>query len=268
MILPHRPTPGPRLLTALPVYNESAHLSDVLDEVARHADDVLVVDDGSNDGTAELLAARDDVRVVTHSENRGYGAALRTAFCYAKRHGYELLVTIDCDGQHEPQRIRDLAALCTRGVDMVSGSRYLAPPPEGFRAAPADRREINQVVTRELNARFGLRLTDAFCGFKAYRVGSLGRLRLREEGYAMPLELWVQAAHLGWTVREAAVPLIYLDEERSFGGALDDADHRLRHYRETIRRAAARIEALALAKQPDPCAGSARNLVPHSSLAS
>jgi dolichol-phosphate mannosyltransferase len=86
-----------------------------------------------------------------------------------------------------------------------------------------------------------LQLTDAFCGFKAYRVESLQKLDLTEQGYAMPLELWVQAAHAGLKIVEVAVPLIYLDEKRSFGGSLDDAERRLAHYREVIGRATQRV---------------------------
>ena len=230
-----------RCLTALPVYNEARHVCGVLDEVARHTCDVLVVDDGSDDGTSELLEARDDVTVVRHPENRGYGAALITAFEYAAANDYQLLVTIDCDGQHEPQRIKHLAAACTGNVDIVSGSRYLDARDIQSDAAPADRREINYTITQELNECLGLELTDAFCGFKAYRVEALKQLDLTEPGYAMPLELWVQAAYRGLRVVEEAVPLIYLDEKRSFGGALDNAEQRLAHYREVIHRAIVRI---------------------------
>ena len=226
----------PRFLTALPVYNEVNHVDQVLDEVGRHARDVLVVDDGSNDGTSERLAQRQDVVVIRHPENRGYGAALITAFDYAIAQGYEVLVTIDCDGQHEPQRIGQLAAAC-REVDIVSGSRYLDLDVEAMEVAPQDRRQINFTITRELNEQLGLNLTDAFCGFKAYRVEALRHLHLTETGYAMPLELWVQAAHAGLKIIELGVPLIYLDEKRSFGGSLDDAQVRLRHYRDVIRRA-------------------------------
>lgn len=244
-----------RLLTALPVYNEAAHLTEVLDQVAQHADDVLVVDDGSTDGTAALLAERDDVRVVTHEPNRGYGAALRTAFCYAKKHGYDTLVTIDCDGQHEPQRIRQLADQCRDGIDIVSGSRYLSDSESGGLSAPADRKAINQTITAELNEQLGLSLTDAFCGFKAYRVAALGPLQLQVDGYAMPLEVWVQAAHHKLRIEEAAVPLIYLDEQRSFGGELDDAQRRLKHYREVVKAATAAVGVRHPAADTDPCAG-------------
>lgn len=230
-----------RYLTALPVFNEARHVDEVLDEVVLYADDVLVVDDGSTDGTSEQLAARGDVMVVRHASNRGYGAALRTAFDFAAARGYDVLVTIDCDGQHEPQRIRRLAAACQGDVDIVSGSRYLEQDLAQSHGAPADRRQINQTITHEINECLGLHLTDAFCGFKAYRVEALKQLDLTETGYAMPLELWVQAAYRGLRVREVAVPLIYLDEERSFGGALDDAQRRLAHYREVIHRAIVRI---------------------------
>lgn len=243
------------MLTALPVYNEEAHLTRVLDEVVRYADDVLVIDDGSTDGTAELLRHRSDVRVVTHTPNRGYGAALRTAFCYAKKNGYDTLVTIDCDGQHEPQRIRQLGDACLEGVDVVSGSRYLDATLASGLSAPQDRKQINQTITAELNDRLGLQLTDAFCGFKAYRVAALGPLQLREDGYAMPLELWVQASHHGLRVVEAPVPLIYLDEKRSFGGELDVANQRLRHYRDVIDRALAAVAERHPAADHDPCAG-------------
>ena len=117
----------------------------------------------------ELLARRGDVRVVTHEQNRGYGAALLSAFQYAQDHNFELLVTIDCDGQHEPQRIPLFFEACTEDVDLVSGSRYLADIC-GRQRPPAQRRRINEQVTAELNRRLGLNLTDAFCGFKCYRV--------------------------------------------------------------------------------------------------
>ena len=88
-------------LTALPVYNEASHVSPVLDEVLRYCREVLVVDDGSRDGTAEILAARGDIHVVTHGQNRGYGRRCnRHSISPCAR--LEVLVTIDCDGQHEP----------------------------------------------------------------------------------------------------------------------------------------------------------------------
>ncbi len=98
-----------RVLTAIPVYNEERHVERVLTEVRRHAEHILVVNDGSSDGTAGLLAVQPGIAVVTHPGNRGYGAALASAFAFALEQGYDVLVTMDCDGQHEPAR-RGVAA--------------------------------------------------------------------------------------------------------------------------------------------------------------
>ncbi|HAD60863.1 MAG TPA: glycosyltransferase family 2 protein [Planctomycetaceae bacterium] len=228
-----------RILTALPVFNEATHVKSVLQQVLNYADDVLVVNDGSTDGTAAALAEFEDrVLIESHPENRGYGAALQTAFKYAVRYGYDVLVTIDCDGQHQPGLIGEVASLVNdpgQPADMVYGSRYLRTFDDNS-IAPEDRRRINMQITRCLKEKLGVEITDAFCGFKAYRVSALADLDITDPGYAMPLQLWIQAADLDWQISEFAVPLVYLDEERSFGGSLDDAEVRLAHYRDVLNK--------------------------------
>jgi len=240
-----------RFLTALPVFNEAAHVEGVLDEVLKHTADVLVVDDGSTDGTSDILAARvarrGDVRVVRHAVNAGYGAALATAFRETLAGPWDGLVTIDCDGQHQPRLIPEFVAAATdlaTPADIVSGSRYLRRF-AGDSLPPAARRRINEEVTAEINERLGLALTDAFCGFKAYSRRALECLHVTETGYAMPLEVWVQAAAAGLEIVELPVPLVYLDLARSFGGALDDAATRLAYYRRVLDRAEAAVAAAA-----------------------
>ena len=131
-----------RFLTALPVYNEVAHVTPVLDEVRRFSPEVLVVDDGSNDGTADVLAARSDIKTLRHPRNRGYGAALKSAFDYALKEGY------DGAGDHRLRRPARAAAhsrfvaACTDDVDIVSGSRYLNRSPEILPHRPIDAASI------------------------------------------------------------------------------------------------------------------------------
>jgi len=236
-----------RWLTAVPVYNEAKHVAGVLARVRQYSPEILVVDDGSTDGTTRLLDAEPGLHRVTHPRNRGYGAAVATAFEFATARDYEVLVTMDCDGQHEPARIPVLLEHI-HDADIVSGSRYL----RDFRQdtpAPTDRRDINATVTKELNARFGLNLTDAFCGFKAYRVSALRQLRVTEDGWGMPLQLWVQAAKLGLKVTEIGVPRVYLDPTRAFGGVMNDPEQRLAYYRGVLESA----ERDVLPGQPVPC---------------
>ncbi len=220
-----------RVLVAIPVFNEQRHVTRVLTEVKRYASDVLVVDDGSTDETP-LLLARLPVEVVRHSRNRGYGRSLKDAFRWAACYGYDWLITMDCDEQHEPASLPDfMAAIGQDDADILSGSRYLSQdqlPPADL--PPQDRRRINAQITQMINERLGLNLTDSFCGYKAYRVAALGKLKIDEPGYALPLQIWVQAVAHELRIREIPVRLIYNDPNRTFGGMLDNPDLRLKHY--------------------------------------
>lgn len=221
-----------RILTAVPVYNEQAHVHSVLDSIAPLAEDLLVIDDGSQDATPDLLAQRNDIFNIRHPKNLGYGAALASAFNFALEQGYDALITLDCDGQHQPSflpRFRE----SIENADIVSGSRYLQDFAEDSHA-PQDRRAINRTITQEINQQLNLQLTDSFCGFKAYSAKAMSSFHITENGYAMPLQLWVQAVAANLKIVELPVPRIYLDEKRSFGGTLDDSKIRLAHYRQAL----------------------------------
>jgi dolichol-phosphate mannosyltransferase len=216
----------------------------------------LVIDDGSTDATPDLLRDVTDIHVITHLENRGYGKSLADAFCFAQRYGFSWLITMDCDEQHEPARIGAfLSAADENDADIISGTRY----PRGWDrddSAPADRRDINRRITATLNRRLGLQLTDAFCGFKAYRVPCLSAFEITVPGYAMPMQFWVQAARASLRIRELPVPLIYNDPTRHFGGLLDDPNVRMQHYLHVMERELR--EPVTMMKEPAHPCGHAR----------
>jgi len=224
------------VLVALPVYNEQRHLLRVLDAVGRYSRSILVVDDGSTDTTPTLLARRKGLHRIRHPENRGYGQSLMSAFEFARRRRFDWVVTLDCDEQHEPAQIpRFLDEIRRDQADVISGSRYLQPcadddPP------PPERYLINRTITLMLRQILGLDLTDAFCGFKAYRLAALRRLSLDEPGYAFPIQFWVQSACAALKLRELPVRRIYRDRSRTFGGTLDDPAERMQHYLEVLVR--------------------------------
>lgn len=219
-----------KLLIAIPVFNERKMGTAVLDEVLKYHDDVLVIDDGSTDGTAELLAHRKDINLLRHPTNLGYGKSLIDAFSYAHRRGYDWIITMDYDEQHEPSMIPVFKSEIARDdADIISGSRYLRAD-DAVTLPPPERRTINHTITTLINALFGWQLTDSFCGYKAHRVQPTFDLKLTETGYAFPLQLWPRVAAAGLRVRELPVKLIYNDPNRTFGSGLDDAQRRLKHY--------------------------------------
>ena len=233
------------ILLGIPVYNEQAHVTRVLGEVRDFAHCILVIDDGSTDDTP-LLLARQPVEVIRHAENRGYGRSMQDMLRWARFDGYDWLITMDCDEQHEPAAIPSFIEAIRRDTaDVISGSRYLRTGAGGALnddSPPKDRRAINATITEELNSRLGLALTDAFCGFKAYRVEACERLSLDVDGYDFPMQFWVQAVAHGLVIEELPVRLIYHDPTRSFGGPLDDPHVRLTHYRRTMHRELQRCE--------------------------
>ncbi len=226
----------------VPVYNEVQYVTPILDLLRQfwHGE-VIVVDDGSTDGSSESLADRDDILIVTHPENLGYGRSLMDAFQFARFAGIERVVTMDADGQHLPMDVpRFLEAL--DGVDFVSGSRY-GPDSHVTSSAPEDRQHINHVLTERIDEATGYDITDAFCGLKAYDLSVFDRIHLHEAGYAVCVEFWAKAWKAGLTMKEVPVERIYVDLHRSFGPELDDPERRLAYYLKAWDRALADPEA-------------------------
>jgi glycosyltransferase involved in cell wall biosynthesis len=222
-------------LIVIPIHNEAGYLDGVIAEIKKHLCEgahILAIDDGSTDETPEVLAGIPGIDVLTHPQNLGYGQTLIDGFNRAIERGYDHVMTIDADWQHEPHLIEEFCKTLDT-ADIVSGSRYLLPSNE---EPPADRREINERVTAMINAITGYGLTDAFCGFKAYLVDAVKRLELTEPGYGMPMQFWIQAWLKGLTVKELPVGLVYFDRSRTFPGPIRDSEKRYRYYVELIDR--------------------------------
>jgi len=183
-----------RRVVLIPVYNEERHLEGLLGRLRQiYDEDVLLIDDGSVDDSPCILKSMNDERTHTilHDRNRGYGATLVAGFEEVIRRGYDYVITMDSDGQHRPDWIPEFFNLIPKW-DIVSGSRY-CPESDRTGVVPEDRRAINGKITARINEITGFSLTDSFCGFKAYTVSALRKLSITEFGYAMPLQVWMQA---------------------------------------------------------------------------
>ncbi|MBI5308069.1 MAG: glycosyltransferase family 2 protein [Planctomycetes bacterium] len=234
-------TDNNKILVALPVFNESyAHT--IIQGVKKFSLDTLVIDDGSTDGISKWLPHDANIQTIIHPENLGYGKTIIDAFTFAVNKAYNYLLTIDSDGQHEPEEIAlFLKEIPFCDCDIVSGSRYLLPT-KMAEEAPLERYLINKEVTGILNRITGFQLTDSFCGFKAYKVAKLRKIHLTESGYGMPLQFWIQAWKAGLRVKEIPVKLIYKDLTKRFKGNLENPDRRLLYYKNIIASEMGRVE--------------------------
>jgi len=157
------PAPATTVLV-IPAYREAGRVGDVVREVQKLdlGFDVLVIDDGSPDGTADEARAA-GAMVVRHPFNLGYGSALHTGYCYARRHGYARLLQMDADGQHEAAMLPCLVKALDGGADIALGSRYLG------NEAPATSfvRRIGTKLFAWIASRWtGVRITDPTSGFQ------------------------------------------------------------------------------------------------------
>jgi len=153
-------------LAVVPAYNESATIAGVIRSLRVHAPqfDVLVIDDSSTDDTSRLARAA-GARVVRPPFNLGIGGAVQTGFVYALEAGYDLMVQVDGDGQHDPKELSKLLDAMAPGVDMVCGSRFLT---KGGYLAPISRRAGIHVFAWLLSRFIGQPVTDPTSGFRLY----------------------------------------------------------------------------------------------------
>ena len=227
----------PAILIAIPVFNERKYINEILYTVRNYSKDILIINDGSTDGTSDELRKHTDIKVLHHAVNIGYGQSIIDAFHYAYINSYEWVITLDCDHQHEPSYLLHFYHEIKKDdFDIISGSRYIQKLATESKQPPAERVMINKLITNILNTELNLSLTDSFCGFKAYRVSAVATLELEEKGYGLPLQFWIHASKAGLRISEISVPLIYHDPERNFCGIFENHHIRLRYYIDIIEK--------------------------------
>jgi glycosyltransferase involved in cell wall biosynthesis len=179
----------------IPAFNAAATIANVVEETRALGHPILVVDDGSTDGTAERLAAL-DVRVLRHSVNRGKGAALRTGFSWALENGCSAVITIDSDGQHDPTAIPLLLATALeRGMDILIASRSTQ-----FGEMAGLRNSWNRFGVWCVRKKTGFEITDSQSGFRFYSARLLSKIELTANGYELEMEVLMKAWRGGFTI--------------------------------------------------------------------
>jgi glycosyltransferase involved in cell wall biosynthesis len=194
-----------RVAAIVPAYQARATIEELVRRTLAILPDIVVVDDGSRDGTEEA-ARTAGAEVLVHPENRGKGAALATGFHYWLARDVDALVTIDADLQHMPEEIPRLLAPELRAADLVLGVRDHL-----FREMAPLRRTGNRLSARLISLAAGVELTDGQTGFRVYRRHLLETVPWRETGYEAESAVLVRAGRSGLSIVSVPVAMGFVD---------------------------------------------------------
>lgn len=193
-----------RYCVVIPAYQAEKTVGPLIRQVKALSFDVVVVNDGSSDGTTSV-ASKEAAVVISHLNNQGKGAALKTGFDYARRMGYDGVITLDSDGQHDPQ---DILLLIRAGevqhAGLVLGNRM----GHGL-GMPHLRWQVNRVMSLLVSALVGQRIPDSQCGFRMIRKEVLESVPMRAKRFDMETELVLRASRKRWKIISVAVKTIY-----------------------------------------------------------
>ena len=192
-----------RIIAAMPAYNEEKYIGTLVLQTRQYVDEVIVVDDGSKDKTAEV-ARLAGATVIRHEKNRGYGAAIQSILTEAKRQDPDALVLLDADAQHNPSEIPLLIKPILDGFDFVIGSRELKR-----NNTPFYRRIGQKILLQSTRVLSGKRLSDSESGFRVFSKKALAELKLKENGMAISAETIAEAAKRHLKVAEVPISVTY-----------------------------------------------------------
>ena len=193
----------PKIIAGMPAYNEGKYIGTMVLNTKQYVDEVIVVDDGSKDNTAEIAELAGAI-VVRHPENRGYGAAIQSILAEAKKREPDALVILDADAQHNPQEIPHLISPIQDGFDFVIGSREKQKG-----NIPLYRRIGQKVLLSSTNLLSQKRLSDSESGFRAFSRKAISALELRENGMAISAETVAEASKQELEVAEVPISVTY-----------------------------------------------------------
>lgn len=198
-------------LAAMPAYNEERSIAKMVLGCKRHVDQVVVVDDGSADATAEIAEVM-GAHVIRHKVNGGYGAALRSCFETARALGADKMVIIDSDGQHDPAEIPKLLGPLNKGIDLVIGSRFCDGNGQNV---PAFRKLGMRVLDMATNSAGGINVTDSQSGFRAYGKRAIDCIRIDGDGMSAGSEILLQVKDNNLKIEEVEIHCRYDVEDAS-----------------------------------------------------
>ena len=197
-------------IACIPAYNEEKSIHEVVKDSFQFVDKVIVCDDGSNDKTAEE-AKKAGASVITHKKNSGKGSALRSLFDYAKEIEFDVLITIDGDGQFFPKEIPKLITPITNnGYDVVIGNRA-----NGKSEMPKYRKFGNKVLDKMTNAASELPFNDTQSGFRAYSKKAIQQIKFLSDGYASDSEILIDASKKRLRITEEEIQVSYNTEGKT-----------------------------------------------------
>lgn len=201
-----RDTSPQNIIVILPAFNEEVSIGSIVLLTGYYADNVIVIDDGSSDRTAEI-AMKAGAHVIVHEVNKGKGAALKTGFEAAADLGADIIVTMDSDGQHNPADIPKLVVPIIDGyAEMVNGSRYLNHQDKN---TPIYRRVGQTILDTATNMNSGLRITDSQSGFRAFAASTKNVFRFKAQGMAIESEMLADAGRSGLRIKEVEIGVRY-----------------------------------------------------------